>query len=276
MSVDQETIIRLRKVMVEILDEFVRICEENNLTYFLAAGTLLGAVRHKGFIPWDDDIDIAMPRNDYEKLLDLFQDDITSNYYTLSYRCPVNTYWHYRDFAKLCKKGTVYAESNIDNPGEYAGIFIDIWPFDNCVPFFLPIQTKLIAFSRELYSQKTSKNIPQNKMKRFLKKLLWRLVSLQFSRTLLKESYSFFNRFTTQYISFFPGIYGYKKETHKYSTLFPLTTVCFEGKNYQAPGKWDIFLSELYGNYMELPPVEQRVSHNIKFISFDDKDNNEK
>jgi len=275
MSIDQETFIRLRKVMIEILDEFVRICEENNLTYFLTAGTLLGAVRHKGYIPWDDDIDVAMPRNDYEKFLDIFQEITEKSYYTLSNRCTVGTSVQYVYFAKLCKKNTVYARNHL-NPENYSGIFIDIWPFDNSVLLFIPLQTKFITIADKLYRQKTHGEIPQKRIKRLLSKVLCCLLSLQFCKVLLKETFSFFNRFKTQYITFFSGVYGYKKETHKYSTIFPLTTVCFEGKYYQAPGNWDIFLKTLYGNYMELPPVEKRHTHNIKFISFYDKDNNEK
>jgi lipopolysaccharide cholinephosphotransferase len=273
MSIDQETTIQLRKVMVEILDEFVRICEENNLVYFLTGGTLLGAVRHKGFIPWDDDIDVAMPRNDYDKFLDLFEKNTETGYYVLSERSSINTYWHYRGFIKFCKKGTVFAENRI-NPKYYTGISIDIWPYDNSVPLFLPIQTKLIVFLKKLYRLKTKEDIPQKRIKLFFSKLICGLLPYQFCKTLLKESFSFFNRFTTRYMSCLISGYGYKRETHKRNTFFPLATVCFEGKYYQAPGKWDIFLNTLYGNYMELPPVEQRGDHNVNYVLFDDKDNN--
>jgi lipopolysaccharide cholinephosphotransferase len=273
MSIDQKTRIRLRKEMVEILDEFVRICEENNLVYFLIGGTLLGAVRHKGFIPWDDDIDVGMPRNDYEKFLDLFENNTDENYYVLSYRYTFNTFFQYK-FSKMCKKGTVYAESP-KNPRDYSGIFIDIFPYDNCIPQFSPIQARLIAFSDKLYHLKTNAYITQNTTKRFFRNFICGLLPLRFFKSFLKETYSFFNRFKTQYVTYFSSGYDYKKETQKYSTLFPLTTVCFEGKYYRAPGKWDIFLRTLHGNYMELPPVEQRITHNIKYVLFNDESINE-
>jgi lipopolysaccharide cholinephosphotransferase len=272
MNIDQETIIRLRKVMVEILDEFVRICEENNFIYFLSDGTLLGAVRHKGFIPWDDDIDVGMPRNDYNKFLDLFQENTETNYYVLSNRCPINTFFHYISYAKFCKKGTVCAENHV-NPDDYSGIFIDIWPYDNCVYSLVPFQAKLIAIADKVYRLKTHWDIPQKKSKRFFSKLFCGLLPLQFCRSLLKKTFSFFNGFKTRYMTFFSDPYSYKGIALKYDAIFPLTTVCFEGKIYQSPCKWDIFLKTLYGNYMELPPVEQRITHNIKFVSFDDKDN---
>jgi len=271
MSIDQETLIKLRKVEVEILDEFVRICEKNNFIYFLAYGTLLGAVRHKGFIPWDDDIDVAMPRNDYERFLDLFKENIDPNYCVLSYKCAFNTSFRCRYFARLCKKHTVYAQNHI-NPKNYPGIFIDIWPYDKSIPMFLPIQIKLIAISDKLYHLKTNAYITQNKIKRFFRKLICILVPLRFSKIFLKETFQVFNRLKTQHITFIYCESIYYIKTHKYSTIFPLTTVCFEEKYYKAPGKWDTFLKTTYGNYMELPPVEQRQTHNINYIIFDDKD----
>jgi lipopolysaccharide cholinephosphotransferase len=270
MVIEQDTLYRLRKVMLELLDKFVQICEENNLTYFLTAGTLLGAVRHKGFIPWDDDIDIAMPRNDYEKFLDIFENNNLTDYYLLSNRCPINTFFHYKAYAKLCKKGTVFAENNVRDPKNYSGIFIDIWPFDNCVRFLVPLQTKFIAFALKLYLLKTHEDVPQSRIKRVLSKIICCFVLLQFSKTLLRKSYSLFNRFKTKYISFFSGLYGYKRETHKYNTVFPLAKLSFEGNYYYVPGKWDVFLTELYGDYMKLPPVEQQKAHDVKFISFGD------
>jgi lipopolysaccharide cholinephosphotransferase len=126
MIYEHNTLKQLQNVLHEILDEFVRICEENSLTYFLASGTLLGAVRHKGFIPWDDDIDVAMPRKDYEIFLNIFENNTETNYYVLSNRGSQNKFMLYRGLAKFCKEGTIFAASNIPNPDKYPGIFIDI------------------------------------------------------------------------------------------------------------------------------------------------------
>jgi len=267
MAVDQETLIKLQKVEAEILDEFVRICDENKLSYFLHAGTLLGAVRHKGFIPWDDDVDVGMPRNDYEKFIDIYNKLNETNYYVLSYKSKGKIAQYYQYFAKLCKNRTVFAEDYRD-PVSYPGIYIDIWPFDNCVLFFAPLQTKLIKIIFKLYRLKAHIIVPQKKYKIFISKLLCCFFSLKFMDYFHQRLYLIFNRFNTKYISFFCGIYGYKKETHKYTDVFPLSKVYFEGKYYNAPGNWDLFLREMYGNYMELPPLEKQINHEPKYIIF--------
>ena len=254
--------------MLEILDEFVRLCEENNLTYFLDGGTLLGAVRHKGFIPWDDDIDVAMPRDDYEKFLDIFAAIKDTNYYVLSDRYSKNTVPFYEPFAKLCKKGTLVVKNNMD-PAMYKGINIDIWPFDKCILQFVPFQTKLVKFVWRLYRFKIHHmEKPKKKIKIFIARVLCFFLTKRFLEKLSKKLYLLFNNFNTRYITFFSGRYGWKKETQNYNTIFPLSKLNFEGKNYNTPGNWDMYLKKLYNNYMELPPVDQQIPHDSKYVVF--------
>jgi lipopolysaccharide cholinephosphotransferase len=266
-----DTLKKLHNVMLEIMNEFVFVCKENNLTYFLTGGTLLGAVRHKGFIPWDDDMDIGMPRDDYEKFIEIYDKIKETNYYVLSHLTKNNIGNYYRDFSKLCKKGTVLAEGD-RHPDYYSGIYIDIFPFDNCVLFFASLQTRLIKIALKLCRLKSNVEIPKNKVKLVISKILCCFYSLSFMDTLHKRLHTLFNKNKTKYISFFSGIWGYKKETHEYEEIFPLSELEFEEKCYYVPCKWDPYLTRVYGNYMELPPVEDRRTHEHLFIKFDDNE----
>jgi len=275
---DQDTLVKLHSVMLEILNEFVRICEENNLTYFLAYGTLLGAVRHEGFIPWDDDIDVAMPRNDYEKFINLCENNNDSNYYILSNKCPINTYYHYITFAKFCKRNTIYAETT-RNEGDFCGIFIDIWPYDNTYPLLAPLQTALIHSGHKLYRMKTYtssvyKSRKHLKLQSFLKKLIPTWFCISFYKFTIKLC-CIYNKHNTEYISFFSDWWSYKKVLMKRKDIFPLCKLKFGEKDYYAPNNYDLYLKIKYYDYMTLPPVEERKTHG-KYIIFDtnETDNN--
>jgi len=119
---------RLQNIEYEILQEIVRICEKNNLSYFLIGGTLLGAVRHKGFIPWDDDLDIAIPRKDYEKFLKICQTQLNSDYFL---HCNKTDPDYWLPFAKVRKKNTLFDEKSITSIETHKGIYNDVFPLDN-------------------------------------------------------------------------------------------------------------------------------------------------
>lgn len=112
----------------EILDEIVRICEEENLTYYLAGGSVLGAIRHGGFIPWDDDIGIMVPREDYEKFAEACKRKLNSNYFYQS----IDTDARYvKRFAKVRKNNTIFQEKMFNGIQQHNGIYVDIFPLDN-------------------------------------------------------------------------------------------------------------------------------------------------
>lgn len=123
---DNETLRKVQLVQLEMAKEVKRVCRENGINYFLDSGTLLGAVRHKGFIPWDDDLDLGMLREDYEKFCRIAPSKLSSRYYLQTWD---NDSTFALPYAKLRKKGTIYQEKKSENQ-QSSGFFIDIFPFD--------------------------------------------------------------------------------------------------------------------------------------------------
>ena len=125
---DDKTLKKLHKVEIEILDEIVRICKKHNIKYSLFAGTMLGAVRHAGFIPWDDDIDVGMLRSDYEKFIKIAHEELDSKF---SLDCFEYNKKYHLGFAKIKKNGTIFDEEASHHMDNHKGIFVDVFPVDN-------------------------------------------------------------------------------------------------------------------------------------------------
>ncbi|MDR2407119.1 MAG: LicD family protein [Bacteroidales bacterium] len=264
---DANTLKKLHAIEIEILNEFVRICDENNLDYFLVGGSLLGAIRHKGFIPWDDDIDIGMPRKDYEKMIEVCACDLNKKYYIKSYKTSI-AYWPM--FAKICKHNTIFFEDDFLSLDDNNGIFIDIFPYDNTIPIFIlqKFQNYLITRSGNMICRKIE--IKKKIRKNILKNLIVNIFSFKFLQILQQNIMTFFNIFECKYIISWGGKYGIANETFLKDSFYPLTYVFFEGQMHRAPKDWDLYLRKLYGShYMELPPIEKRIAHVSKKIIFD-------
>ena len=248
---DAEIKNKLWQSEIKILDEIDRICKKHNINYFLMWGTLIGAVRHKGFIPWDDDIDIGMARDDYKKFLKVAKKELCEEYFLHTGLTDKN-YELY--FAKVRLKNTVFYEENICPTYKNKGIFVDIFPFDFRSKVDSRSRKLRTAFSERLrkYLHLKSRNAKLGKLKifnLFPKKLVVRL--RDFTMQGKGEYLDSLNR-------------RFEK-----SDFLPTINAKFENKEYPIPRLYDKVLTRLYGNYMELPPIEQRVTHSPKFISFD-------
>ena len=258
-----EVLSKLHGVLQEILDDFAQICEANNLPYFLMGGTLIGAVRHKGFIPWDDDLDVGMLRSDYEKFIEIFNSIENSKYYLVH----MNDHYLF-SWLKVCKKNTLFSEKKYDQSISQEGIFIDIWIFDNSCMFLLPLQETLIKLARRIYLSKTNVFNSKNWYKRYPVKILSVFVPKKFCIWFTKKLPRFFNKFNTAYITNFAS-HTLKEDTYSKKSMFPLTKLLFEDRYYYVPGDYINFLETCYDNYLELPPIEKRVGHMPEYVVFD-------
>ena len=250
-----------------ILTEFAAFCTNNKLTYFLCGGTLLGCIRHKGFIPWDDDIDVFMPRADYEKFFAITsQTPIKENLITRTYRAPRNRIPY--PFIKIIDSSTEVVEQGKATKKKN-GIWIDVLPIDvlpqddaenEQIYHTMHSLRKKLFFALTEISLANSKNVftyLAKKVKQCFAKR--RIYSLCRQMDMLSQS---FNKQDTGFQGcLLWGLYG-KGERCK-SNTFTVTKGVFENREFSIPAGYDSYLRGIYGNYMELPPMEKRVSHSI-------------
>ncbi len=245
---------KLRSTEIEILDFVVDICNKYKLRYYLLYGTLLGAVRHNGFIPWDDDIDIGLPRKDYEKLCVILnrECEISGSKYYFQNPCLDPT--ARRLYSKVRKRGTVFLEEDEIDASREQGIFVDIFPLDKA-KHKRGIQK---VFKYLIY--RILEKINENNKNRYFKIINWM---------------SCFHEKSDQgYYINYGSPYPIEKDIHRLEWFAGGKNVYFENKTYRGPVNAEAFLEQLYGmDYMQLPPLEKRVCHNPKVIYFGESTN---
>jgi lipopolysaccharide cholinephosphotransferase len=263
--------LELQKNEAEILEYVASICEKHNLEYFLCGGTLLGAVRHKGFIPWDDDIDIAMPRKDYNKLLNVLKAELNEESYMLDVFNTNKYYW--LPFIKIRMNCTIYEEQQLQRYLGPKGIWIDIFPLDDGKK-----ENLIVYFFQSLFVKKAQailihKNFHTTTFKGRIIRFLFFLTPPAFLHFIMDYVMTFNNKEDAIYFVNFGSQYNIKKQTHLKEKYYPAIEVEFEGKMYKAPRDYDYVLTKIYGkNYMQLPPLEKRVTHKPVCIKFKDKE----
>ncbi|MCR5400438.1 MAG: LicD family protein [Treponema sp.] len=255
----------IKEAELAILIEFDKFCKKNNLNYSIAYGTLLGAIRHKGFIPWDDDIDVLMPRPDYERFLELTAfNPITPTIETCGF-FPCKTQVDY-PFIKLIDMTTRVKETG--RPKQFMGIWIDIFPMDG-IPSDLKSQTKIMKkiFVLRRWFCSCSQDFSASKnVLTFLKRLLPKLaLSIYGIKRLCKKMDDYSKtRIPYEEASVVAhtiwGADGVRECLPK-EGFEKTVDVEFEGHKFPAPSCWKENLTNLFGDYMQLPPEEKRVLH---------------
>lgn len=248
-----------KKIMLSMLSELDTFCRFNEINYFLTGGTLLGAIRHNGYIPWDDDIDICLLRSDYEKLLTIFKSE-SGNLKLLNYE---NTKGYIWPFAKLVDKRTLLVENKYKL--DEMGVYIDVFPMDNLAGNFEEVKKFTLQVKR-IKDLLTLKHLRVEKNRKFIKNLViifGKILYLVPDKYLIKRIEKLSKKFEKEeceYICNLSGAWGVreitKKEYFKYSIKHT-----FEDKEFFIPNGYDQYLQGVYGNYMEFPPVEKQITH---------------
>ena len=252
----------LKKMQLDILDDVADFCEKNGINYWIDCGTLLGAVRHGGYIPWDDDIDIGMLRTDY----DVFKEKYNKSdrkYKFFSVETDKNFNFPY---GKVLNMNTELYEPN-KKVGEKLAVNIDVFVYDNA-PNDLEKTQKMYKKRNVLLALNTIKKAPYSLKKHrllinALRAPLYYVFKLlpkgYFSQKLIKNSKKYMN-VHTDYV----GNFTASTVIHSRKSIFnSFIKIKFEGKEYNAPIGYDEWLTDFYGNYMELPPKEKQVSHHV-------------
>ena len=264
---DKETLLKVQKIQLEMAKDIKRVCEENGIRYFLYRGTFLGAVRHKGVIPWDDDMDFGMLRPDYEKFCRIAPEKLSKDY------CFQN--WHTDEnyalpFGKVRKRGTLFVEAKCAKLPEN-GVYVDIYPLD-FAPEGEEAKAKLAKSLLHLFRLKLMKSgyTPWKEEDRTIWKkrigyLAYQTVALFLSHKALIRKYEELvlavpESDTIYEQSALPIAYYFDRSWCENLAQYP-----YEDTSFAGPENYDAFLSSLYGDYMQLPPADKRENrHQIQ------------
>lgn len=265
---NQRQLRKLQLCQLHMLEEIDRICEKEGLTYYLFGGSAIGAVRHGGFIPWDDDLDIAMYRKDYERFQKVMIEKHSDRFFLQS--SETDPYYP-RVIAKVRLKGTVQQERSYESLKCDNGIYIDVFPIDYVAHSDgagMWLRGKIV---RLCFAYKTVSCGSDNGHNMGLKKALRsvvRCVPVSWIDNLMNYVCTKDDGEPRAYSTVFLSGYGWKRQMHQSETIGSGKKIRFESGMFNAPADIDTFLRRIYGDYMQLPPAEKRIAHKLTQIDF--------
>lgn len=267
----------LKKCMLEIYLILAKFCEEHSLTIMLAGGSCLGVVRHKGYIPWDDDLDAMMPRSDYNKLISYLKEGKVSE--RLTFTCPDKSEDTPNIWLKVYMKGTRFVEIGEENSIFPNAVKIDVFALDGIPkPGFSRKYKELVSNALRIISNTTDRPFrhfseselhiykESPKLKRF--DIMRRSFGAFFSMVAHKKWAWWFDKFVSSdnmegWVGIPTGRKLYAGEVFPSNVYFPPQIGDFEGRKVCIPANTDAYLTNLYGDYMQLPPEDKREKHYI-------------
>lgn len=247
------SLVEHQEVLFELLTEFDRICRAHNIKYTLFAGTALGAIRHKGFIPWDDDVDVAMLREDYNKFLQIAPEEIDSQKYYI--QAEYSEHWNMH-FSKLRKNNTTCLEKYHPNDNLiHQGIYIDIFPCDNASDNSLFRKVQFLASRIVLAKNMSARGYETDSLLKKIFIVVCKMLPLKLSQNIaeLKK-----HQDTKLVHTFFGGTSTYQKGIYPREWFEELMNTPFNGSNLLISKYYDELLKTMYGDYMKIPSEDER------------------
>lgn len=269
----KDEFIEWKRIITDVLREFHEICHRNGLTYYAVGGTAIGAVRHKGIIPWDDDIDVAMPRPDYDRFMEICRNQDLGNYELVS---SENRDDYNLSFPKLCNKNTTLVE-RWDTPC-VIGLFIDIFPLDGAsddreemqrmVEKYRKMKNKVEAIStHNTFGEYMSLLLTPKEWGRFVTKTIGFFFRKRYKKMLLNRMDKLSRTYpfeTSPNVINYAGAYGIRELFKKESLKGEVYSVPFEDIVIDMMPDVETHLRGIYGDYMQLPPEDKRIPHHLK------------
>ena len=263
----QDYIEKLHGEILTIMDIIHNICEANSLRYYLASGSLLGSIRHKGFIPWDDDLDILMPRKDFDIFMNIAPGLLAPNFELFWYSTKPK-YW--KLFAKVSKKNTLFVESPEMPLDTQWGVFVDIFPLDE-TPAYSAKHRRIQKQVHQLGSLLEIKVKSPNTFAQYIKKVVSLFVSRRYIQNRIYKLSTSLSAKGNDYCCTFASLYDIKQEISPAEWYGAPQLAPFRDRFYFISTEAEKILENQFGyNYMELPPVEKRRTHYPVKVLFSD------